>query len=652
MAFLARCIGIVCLITIVQTCRPSLVSAQDSDAEIAVMRHAAETIRPSLVRLDVTGLDAPTNLQGRAVTTGLVVSEDGWIVSSAYGFTDDPEVIFATFDHGERSRATIVAKDSTRKIVLLKAESKQRLVVPEFVGLQDVKVGQTVVAVGRVLARDAPNLSLGIISARYRIWGKALQSDAKISPNNYGGPLCDWRGRVVGVLVPLSPQSDTDTAGSEWYDSGIGFAIPSEAILDALPRLAEGKDLHAGVLGIRPDTMNLLAGPVKVGSCLPRSPADQAGIRVGDLLVRVNGQSIARYADLRHALGPLYAGDVCNVEIEREGERLSFQVTLVDRIPPFEHGYLGVLPNRWPPAENGVTIRDVYPNTPAAELGLQTGDTIQSIGEKAVDSIAAAHRTLAGFQANDQTTLTIIRNGESIQHTVRLGEVPQASDRDRSSAYDLSASTETLAIDDVQTLKLPEEAAQCWVRTPHEFHADVPHALLMWVDRPGVASAARLEEQWGAICDAYPLIVMTPESANGNRWNPTDADFVRRCLEAAMQEYPIDDNLVVVGGFQSGGSLAMMVAMQSRETVRGIATVDAIVVPQVLEASNEPLRRLSFLLAVSKQDRLGLPTVAARDQLRQAHFPVEFHELQPPRDELNDQDRMLIRDWIDQLDRF
>src|SRR5262249_59547133 len=70
------------------------------------------------------------------------------------------------------------------------------------------------------------SVSYGIISALGRVWGKAIQTDAKISPINYGGPLVDVTGRVQGILIPASPRGEDVTAGFEWYDSGIGFAIP------------------------------------------------------------------------------------------------------------------------------------------------------------------------------------------------------------------------------------------------------------------------------------------------------------------------------------------------------------------------------------------------------------------------------------------
>ena len=92
------------------------------------------------------------------------------------------------------------------------------------------------------IEQTEPSVSAGILSATNRIWGKAIQTDAKISPANYGGALVDLAGRVQGVLVPLSPNHREDAAGVEWYDSGIGFAIPVDDVNRIVPQLiTDGK---------------------------------------------------------------------------------------------------------------------------------------------------------------------------------------------------------------------------------------------------------------------------------------------------------------------------------------------------------------------------------------------------------------------------
>jgi serine protease Do len=115
--------------------------------------------------------------------------------------------------------------------------------------MDSMQVGQWTIAVGRTFSPEEPNVSVGVMSALDRVWGKAIQTDAKISPNNYGGALVDIHGRVLGVLVPLSPQAQQEVAGAEWYDSGIGFAVPLVDVLDRLEPLKAGEDQHPGLLG-------------------------------------------------------------------------------------------------------------------------------------------------------------------------------------------------------------------------------------------------------------------------------------------------------------------------------------------------------------------------------------------------------------------
>src|SRR5205823_5416379 len=167
-----------------------------------------------------------------------------------------PTAIFVLVPgHKDHYVAEVAATDQTRMLTLLKIKATG-LPVPAAAPKKEIKVGQSALALGRTWATpdSPPSVSVGIVSALNRIWGKAIQTDAKVSPVNYGGPLIDIKGRVLGVLVPASPRGEGDTAGVEWYDSGIGFAVPLDDVLAALPRLRQGKDLRRGKLGITPKT--------------------------------------------------------------------------------------------------------------------------------------------------------------------------------------------------------------------------------------------------------------------------------------------------------------------------------------------------------------------------------------------------------------
>jgi serine protease Do len=205
--------------------------------EEQAFREAAALVAPSVVRVQtVGGLDRVGQvLTGTGPTTGVVISSDGFIVSSAFNFASKPSSILIQLADGRRLPATLVATDRARMLTLLKVESDGLTPAP-VAGDSPVRVGQWAIALGRTYEVEQPSVSVGIVSALNRIWGKAIQTDAKVSPVNYGGPLVDIEGRTLGVLVPLSVGENEETAGVEWYDSGIGFAVPMKDVLAAAER--------------------------------------------------------------------------------------------------------------------------------------------------------------------------------------------------------------------------------------------------------------------------------------------------------------------------------------------------------------------------------------------------------------------------------
>jgi S1-C subfamily serine protease len=180
--------------------------------EEQAMKAAVARVAPSVVRIETLGgLETVGNLLvGTGPTTGLIVSSDGYVISSAFNFINKPTQILVYLADGTRLPAQLAGRDDSRMLVLLKVPTsgldvKKQLPVPAAAPVTEIRVGQWAIAVGRVFDGDQTNLSVGIISAVNRVWGKAVQTDAKISPANYGGPLVDLEGRVLGVLVPMAP---------------------------------------------------------------------------------------------------------------------------------------------------------------------------------------------------------------------------------------------------------------------------------------------------------------------------------------------------------------------------------------------------------------------------------------------------------------
>lgn len=247
-------------------------------------------------------------------TTGVVLSKDGWILVSRFALQLEPTTILITVPGRGTFHAQRAGEDTSRGISLVKIEA-QDLPVPEFVDPTIVQVGQWAFALGRTFATDLPTVHLGIVSAKRRIFGRALQVDAYTSPANYGGPVVDVHGRVLGIAVPLSPAGRN--AGVEWYDSGIGFATTIADIKPLLARMQQGEVLQRGWLGVELALAHL--GP---GAKLAGTPKDglaaKSGLRKGDIVLEVDGVPVANGPHLQMLLGSRLGGDPITLKVQKD----------------------------------------------------------------------------------------------------------------------------------------------------------------------------------------------------------------------------------------------------------------------------------------------------------------------------------------------
>ena len=320
-----------CVLTILLASASSMAVAQESLAKLEeqAFKAAAARVSPSVVQIQTFGgLDrVGETLTGTGPTSGVVVSEDGYIISSAFNFAAKPAAVIVKLPDGRQLDAKVVATDFSRMLTLLKVEATG-LPVPEAASVDNAKVGQWTLALGKAFDVATPNFSPGVLSAKNRIWGKAVQTDAKTSPFNYGGPLVDIEGRVLGIIAPLSMTSDEVMAGAEWYDSGIGFAIPMDQVAASVERLKSGEDQYRGTLGVITTTPgNMFAEPV-IGQVREGSPAAESGLKAGDLIAAVDGKRVTRQAQVMQALGTKYAGDAVEVTVKRDEAEETLTVTL------------------------------------------------------------------------------------------------------------------------------------------------------------------------------------------------------------------------------------------------------------------------------------------------------------------------------------
>ncbi len=262
-------------------------------------------------------------------TTGIVLTADGWILVSRFALALEPTTILITVPDRGTFHAQRAGEDTSRGIALVKIDA-QDLPVPEFADPAEVRVGQWAFALGRTFASDEPTVHFGIVSAKNRLFGRTLQIDAYTSPANYGGPVVDVGGRVLGMAVPLSPSGRN--AGVEWYDSGIGFATTIKGIEPLLERMKRGEALQRAWLGVQFSPSHLGPGALIAGTPKDGPAANAATpLRKGDIIVAVDGAEVKNGPHCLMLVSSRLGGDKVRLRVRRDDAELPEQeITLAN----------------------------------------------------------------------------------------------------------------------------------------------------------------------------------------------------------------------------------------------------------------------------------------------------------------------------------
>jgi putative serine protease PepD len=230
--------------------------------------------------------------------------------------------------HGKPIVAKLLGTDPSADLALLKVDPKAADLHPLALGASNqLRPGDLAVAIGSPFGLQG-TVTSGIVSALGRtitapngfsISG-AVQTDAAINPGNSGGPLLDAQGRVIGV------NSQIQTNGGSDQNSGVGFAVPVDAIKRALPALEQGKSVQHAYLGV--STQAAANGGADVNDVIGGGPADKAGLRKGDTIVTIGGADVREPDDVAAAVNARKPGDKVAVVVERGGDRRTLTVTL------------------------------------------------------------------------------------------------------------------------------------------------------------------------------------------------------------------------------------------------------------------------------------------------------------------------------------
>ena len=313
---------------------------------------AAQKILPSIVGIEITytvksnsffGFGTPTTSTAKASGSGIIISEDGYIVtnnhvvdtssSSSYSYYDLSEatsVKVKLYGSDETYDAKIVGKDSQTDLAVLKID-KTDLVAAEFADSDQAVVGEFVMAVGSPLGLDT-TVTTGIISAVNREVESdgnkyvCIQTDAAINSGNSGGALVNSDGKVIGINTLKLSGSGVE---------GIGFAIPINSTIDVISQLKDHSKVlrpYIGISGINLDEAtakknNLVLG-VYVKVIQDFSPAEKAGLQVGDVIIEADGKDIETMDELNEVKNSHQIGDTMTLKINRNGKEKDITITL------------------------------------------------------------------------------------------------------------------------------------------------------------------------------------------------------------------------------------------------------------------------------------------------------------------------------------
>jgi len=282
---------------------------------------------PSVVAIQTVG-DG-----GGSVGTGVVITSDGEILTNAHVIEGAERINVRLAGETEPREAVLIASDPSRDLALLRVEASG-LTAATIADPGDTRVGDEVVAIGYALDLDGdPSVTRGIVSALDRtltteqaVLSGLVQTDAAISSGNSGGPLVNALGQVVGINTLVADAQQPGRAANN-----LGFAISAEQVLSGIDRLRGTDQQAAGFLGVGLAARADGGSGAQVTDVVPDSPADEAGIRVGDSVIAVNDRPIDGQAALVAVIRDLGPGATVTVELVRDGQPLSVEATLVER---------------------------------------------------------------------------------------------------------------------------------------------------------------------------------------------------------------------------------------------------------------------------------------------------------------------------------
>jgi serine protease Do len=565
---------------------------------------ASERAQDCVVQVETFGGLEIVNQQliASGPSTGTILSPDGWIITSMFQFRGQPASITVVLPDEQRRAAKLVARDHSRELALLKIDTDKPLKVATLSPKKTWQVGQWAIALGKTFDFRIASRSVGILSAQGRIFNKAIQTDAKISPQNYGGPLIDLQGNVMGILAPINPGIATEGEVEQWYDSGVGFAIPLVDILERLPKMQRGEDIYPGKAGFRTSSPDEFAPDVVLSGVTPGSPAAKSGMKAGDRIIAAAPadaalRPIRMHSELKHVMGTVDAEQSMSIEVERNGTKQQFELTLVKELPVYREPYLGVVLDNRSTATSKL-IAAVLPNSPAEKAGLEVGDLIVNAAGEPVDAKNSLESRLAFVDYREPVGLQIQKSdGQTKILSVTLEPYPEKDFEWMPLKIEPSSDApETKAAKGTVQLPLGDVKNKAFAIVPSSYSDQVPHGLLIVFAEAGTQDPKQWSDAWDLFARENRWIIVVAQSADEKAWSFEEVEIAGRLRSYMSTTYQIDRRRVCVGGIASGLLPAYISAMQGIEYYRGVWLGNGKIAPRIRTSQAEPLKSLHFFL--------------------------------------------------------
>lgn len=389
--------------------------------------------------------------QREGLGSGVIVSADGYIITNNH-VIDGAEEIRIILYSGDELEAELIGTDPGSDIAVLQVES-EGLSAIKLGNSDNIRVGEMVMAIGSPLDRQfAHTVSKGIVSASGRsslglnLYENYIQTDAAINPGNSGGALVNLDGELIGINTAIASRS----GGNQ----GIGFAIPVNMVRNVMEALITDGRVARGYLGLSwssdvDQTMARALGLERargfvVSSVEDDGPAYNAGVREGDVILRLNGEEVKSWTDFRVEIGNSQPGETITLEIFRDGERRTVNVVLAERdaeaiagsmsdddleelkeslgfdVAELTESIRGQL--RLDAEVEGVVVSSISQTSRSYRQGLRRGDVITQVSNEAVTTPNEFFGAIRGLKQDgtEAVLLRVERQGRNIFIAIEL----------------------------------------------------------------------------------------------------------------------------------------------------------------------------------------------------------------------------------------